>query len=194
MKVKRIVAIFCAFACSMPAVGATAVFAPAGPTQVPRGEQITFAVTLTASASGFNSADVVIGSNTVADIAFAYSPAWISSFANVTSVSYDNSFYGNDVYVGGNNPSQVGQSLLLGTITIDTAGTSVGDHSIVISHAMDGISMLGLNGVPDPLAGTVTFQVTPPIPAVSTWGAIVISLGMATLGTVVLRRSPFCPP
>jgi hypothetical protein len=167
---------------------ATATFAPVGATHVPRGDPISFTVTVTASPAGFNSADIVIGSVDANNLTFAYSPQWLSAFANITPVSYDNGFYMQDVFVGGNNASSVGQSLLLGTITVDTANMSVGPHAVTVDHAIDGVSTLGLAGMPQPLSGSVSFQVTPPIPATTTWGLAVLVLCVCICGTLLTQK------
>lgn len=170
------------------AIGATAVFTPTGPSHVPHGDAISFNIVVSAAAGGFNSADIVIGSTDAADLSFVYSSAWITAFSNVSPISYDNGFFAQDVFSGGNHSVSVGTTLALGTVTVDTTGMSVGTHSITINHAVDGISTLGLAGTPEPLAGTVNFQVTPPVPAASTWGLVVLSLGIGILGTLTLRK------
>lgn len=171
------------------AIAATAVFTPIGPTHVSHGDPISFSVVVSATAGGFNSADIVIGSTDAADISFVYSSAWTTAFSNVSPVMYDNGFFAQDAFSGGNHSISVGTSLALGTVTVDTTGMSVGTHSLTISHAVDGISTLGLAGTPEPLAGTVNFQITPPVPAASTWGLVVLSLGIGILGTLTLRNS-----
>lgn len=170
------------------ALAATATFTPVGPTQVPRGEPVSFNIVVTASGSGFNSADIIVGSTDAADLTFTYSPAWTTAFSNVTQISYDNGFFSQDVFVGGNHSVSVGQSKTLGTITIDTANMGVGAHSVFIDNALDGVSTLGLAGVPESLAGSAVFEVTPPVPAASTWGLVVLSLGIGILGTLAIRH------
>ncbi|MEK6677076.1 MAG: hypothetical protein AABZ47_15660 [Planctomycetota bacterium] len=142
---------------------ATATFTPAGSTVVPAGTSVVFDVTVTVqSLGGFNTADAVIGSDGAIDVAFSYSAAFMAAFQNETTPIYDNGFYVQDVFVGGNNPTSVGTSLLLGTVTIDTTGMTVGAYLVEIDNARDGASTLGLSGVTEALVGSGGFQVTPP--------------------------------
>jgi hypothetical protein len=142
---------------------ATATFTPLGPTQVEIGADMVFEVTVAVTGlSGFNTADVIIGANNVTDLTFAYSAAWLSAFASVTTPQYDIGFYQQSVFVGGNHPTSVGASLQLGSVTIHTACLPPGDYRIDISNASDGFSTLGLNGQPEPLNGFATFAVVGP--------------------------------
>jgi len=153
------------------------------------GTQMSFDVTVTAVApGGFNTADIVIGSDTAADVAFAYSASWLSAFSNVTPITSDTGFYAQDVYVGGNNAGTVGASLVLGTVTIDTAGMSAGVHHIKVDHVIDGVSTVGLAGVPESLTGIGAFEIAPPIPAMSHWGVAILGLAIAVAATLLVRR------
>jgi len=149
---------------------------------------ITFEVTVAVDTlAAFNTADVVIGSNDAANIGFSYSGAWTSAFANVTTPAFDNGFYAQDVFVGGNNAVSVGSSVLLGMVSIDTTRMRYGSHSVIISQALDGVSTLGLSGTPEALNGLGTFAVTPPVPTISNWGAVMLALTILIAGTMILR-------
>jgi len=172
------------------ALAATATFTPIGPTAVEAGQVVTFQVDLTSTTLGaFNTADVVIGSASAGDVGFAYDTAWTSAFANVTTPFFDTGVYPQDVYVGGNNAASVGSSLTLGTVTIDTTGISCGSHSIQISHAFDGFSVLGLNGVPEGLEGSASFEITVPggcsLPPTIVWSADPAASTRATRSLVI---------
>jgi len=137
--------------------------------------------------AAFNTADVVIGSHEAANVGFSFSSTWTSAFANVTTPAFDNGFYAQDVYVGGNISASVGRSLLLGTVTIDTTGMAYGSHDVIINHTFDGVSTLGLSGTPEALNGLGTFAVTPPIPTISDWGAVTLAPTILIAGTMILR-------
>lgn len=170
------------------ATAATATFTPVGPASVERGQVVTFEVVVASSTLGaFNTADIVIGSDLAKNIGFSYSGAWTSAFANVTTPAFDNGFYAQDVFVGGNNPTSVGSSLLLGMVTIDTTGMPYGNHSVLINHTLDGVSTLGLSGTPEALNGLGAFTVTPPVPTISDWGAVTLALTILIAGTMILR-------
>lgn len=150
-------------ACNTAARAATATFTPVGPTTVDPGTDVTFEVTVSvASLGSFDTADVVIGSPTATDVAFSYDAAWTAAFANPTTPAFDNGFYPQDVFVGGNNATPVGASLLLGTVTVNTTGLGGGLHTVLIDYAQDAVSALGLAGQPETLSGSGSFTVTGP--------------------------------
>lgn len=175
------------FAFTVPSLGATATLVPVGPTSVPAGTAVVFQVSVSSTA-GFNTADILIGATGASGLSFAYSAAWNSAFANVTTISYDNGFYIKDAFVGGNHPSSIGNNLELGTITIDTTGMNLGTYSVKVNHALDGISTLGLAGMPDPLFGQVTFSITRPVPTLSHWGLLNLVILTMIASTHLLRR------
>ena len=182
--------VMCITAFDVSSLGATATFTPTGPTSVSAGTDVTFQISVS-SATGFNTADVLIGATGAANLNFVYSTAWMSAFTNVTPISYDNGFYDKDAFVGGNHATSVGNSLELGTITIDTTGMDIGTYSLKINHALDGISALGLSGTPDPILGIVTFSITRPVPAMSHWGVLIFAILTMVLSTLILRcRTP----
>lgn len=143
--------------------GATATFVPVGPTVVAPGDSVRFEVVLTTTAmAGFSAADVIIGSQQATNILFVYSPAWTLAFQNVTAAIPD-VFYPQDVFVGGNNPTSVGTTLLLGTVTVDTHGMVEGSYTVRVDPAIDhGFSRLSLGDARDPIVGTATFDVKCP--------------------------------
>lgn len=142
------------------ALGAIATFTPVGPTQVPPGTNVVFDVTVSVvTLTEFNTADIIIGSNDAANVGFAYSAAWSAAFANVTSPQFAVGFYDQDVFVGGNNPTPVGATLLLGTVTLTTTGMTSGTYQVMISNTIDGLSNLGLDGQPESLNGSAAFTV-----------------------------------
>ncbi len=171
------------------AFGGTVTFSPNGPSVVPSGTPISFDVTVSADApGGFNTADIVIGADTATNISFVYSVSWFSAFANVTPVTYDNGLYSQDVFVGGNNPASVGTSVMLGTVVVETVGMNEGFHQIKVDFAIDGASTLGLAGVPEPVAGMGTFEITPPVPTMSEWGVGILGLSIIVAGTLLVGR------
>ncbi len=147
------------------ASGATSTFVPVGPTTVPPGTDVVFEVTLAVDVlEEFNTADAIIGSNDAADIGFEYSAEWSAAFTNVTPPFFDIGVYDQDVFVGGNNTSPVGVALLLGTVTVNTAGMSEGAYNVRIDNTVDsGFSRLGLDAAHEPLdgAGVFTIQCSP---------------------------------
>ena len=171
-----------------PIQAATATFTPLSPTDVEIGTTIQFEISVAvAGLSGFNSADVIMGSNTATDLTFVYSPAWTTAFSSVNAPQYDVGFYNQSVFVGGNNAASVGTSIVLGTVTIHTGGMTAGTRKIEVNNAADGFSTLGLNGAPEPIFGLATFSVHRPVPAVSTWGLVILALSILILGTTRLR-------
>ncbi len=176
------------------ASGATASFTPVGPTQVGIGTSITFQISVSVtSLSGFNTADAIIGANGVTDIAFTYSSAWLAAFSSVTTPQYDVGFYDQSVFAGGNHSTAVGTSMPLGTVTVNTSTMQPGTYRLDINQSVDGFSSLGLNGQSDPLFGFVSFSVTRPIPTVSEWGIVVMSLFLLAFGSALLRQNELAP-
>ncbi len=143
------------------ALGAAATFLPVGPTTVPPGTEVQFDVSLSvATIASFDAADVVIGSPNATNVSFAYSPEWNAAFAQVIAPLQDVGFYPQDVYASGNNPTSVGTSLKLGTVTLDTRGLAEGVYSVMISSATDhGISKLSKGDLRDLVNGSATFTI-----------------------------------
>lgn len=143
------------------ALGATANFVPLAATTVPAGTDVTFDVFVNVgSLTSFDAADVVIGAPDVSEVLFTYAPEWDQAFLNITSPLSDVGFYAQDVFVGGNNPSPVGTSLRLGTVTLKTHGMTEGAYTVQISNAVDGgISKLSRGDLRDPLNGSATFTI-----------------------------------
>jgi hypothetical protein len=106
----------------------------------------------------------VIGIQNGREISFAYSAAWQSAFANVTPPAPDTGFYPQDVFVGGNNASSVGRTILLGSATIDTTGLAEGPYAVRIDADLrpDRLSALSLAGVREDLSGVGVFAVVCP--------------------------------
>ncbi len=140
-------------------LGATATFTPVGPTTVLAGTDVMFTVTV-ASPSGFDAADIVLGSNDATDLQFVYSAAWTTAFSTVTTLSFDTGFYAQDLFAGGNNATSVGTSMVLGTLTVKTAGMANGTYQVSIDHTLDsGISALWLASVKDLLSDSASFTI-----------------------------------
>lgn len=172
------------------AQAATATFTPVAPTNVLAGTNVVFQVTVAVSSlPGFDAADVVIGSNEATDLAFSYSSQWTSAFSTVTTPTFDNGIYAQDVFVGGNHSTSVGTSLLLGTVTVNTAGMANGAFQVRIDNSVDGVSTLAQSGTPEPLNGTGAFTIGPqPVPTLGSWGIMVLSLLVLTAGTLALGK------
>ncbi len=160
MQVRRI-ATFSTVLLAATALGATAVFVPTGTTTVPPGSGVAFDVFVNVgSLTSFDAADVVIGASDGSGISFEYSPEWDAAFQNKTTPVVGLGFYVHDVFVGGNNPSNVGASLKLGTITVSTAGLAEGSYTVEINSVKDGgISKLSRGDLRDALSGSATFVV-----------------------------------
>lgn len=90
-----------------------------------------------------------------------YSDDWNAAFSNVSTIAYDVGFYNQDVYVGGNNSTSVGTSLLLGTIAVGTDGLAAGTYDVTIDGYSDGISVLGLDTATESLSGSGSFTIVP---------------------------------
>lgn len=169
--------------------GATATFTPVGSTTVALGTNIVFEVTVSvATLPEFNTADILVGSDAATDIAFAYSAEWTAAFANVTTPAFDTGTYAQDIFVGGNNSTVVGTSLLLGTVTVITNGMSTGTFNVTINNSIDGVSTLGLAGEPEAINGSAEFTVTVPVPAASEWGLTAMMLSLLIVGTLLVRE------
>ncbi len=168
---------------SAPAVAlaGTATFAP-DLVEVVAGQPAQFDVTVSVETlDEFNVADIIIGANAVTDLTFEYSAEWQAAFANVTAPVYDVGFYTHDVFVGGNNPTAVGTSLMLGTVTIDTTGLTEGDYTVEINSSFDGTTALGRDDETEDLVGIGTVRIVPEP------GSLML-LGL--VGTILLRRRP----
>lgn len=173
-----------------PAIAGIATFTPIGPVVVDRGTDVVFEITISVETlASFDAADIVIGSNTATDILFDYSVNWTSAFSNTTTPSSDAGFYNQDIFVGGNNPSAVGTTVVLGRVTIDTSNTISGNHVVAIDNSFDGISRLALGGNTEALNGSAVFAVLVPVPAVSSWGLFALVLMMLAAGTIFVRRN-----
>ncbi len=147
-----------------PSLAATVTFTPIGATTVDAGTDIVMVLSVTAvNLASFDAADIIIGSNDANDIAFTYDPAWTSAFSNTSTPLFDVGFYNQDVFVGGNNITSVGSTLVLGTITVNTTGMSGGLHQVVVDNAIDNFSRLALAGVTESLSGSGSFQVIAPL-------------------------------
>jgi len=138
----------------------TVTFTPVGATTVDAGTDVVMMLSVSAvNLASFDAADIIIGSTDAADIAFVYDPAWTTAFSNTTTPIFDVGFYNQDVFVGGNNATPVGSTLVLGTITINTTGMGGGSHQVVVDNAIDNFSRLALAGVTETLSGAGVFQV-----------------------------------
>lgn len=168
---RKLLVIGVSLACLLapPAFGALATFEGLNPGSigsevwVSAGTDAQFNLTLSVETlAGFNLADVVIGSNEVPDLSFEFSPAWTAAMSTVTGPMYDNGFYTQDAYVGGNSTASVGKSLLLGTLTVKTDELADGDYIIQIDGASDATSVLGLDANTEELAGFATIHIPEP--------------------------------
>lgn len=148
-------------------LGATATFTPVGQATVAPGTPVQFNVTIAAQTLlGFNTADIVIGTNHARALSFAYSPAWQSAFVYVTPPTPDLGFrfYAQYVFVGGSNSASVGRSIALGVVTIDTTGLIEGTYEVRIDADLlpDRISALSLNEAREDVSGLGVFTVVCP--------------------------------
>ncbi|MFH1110462.1 MAG: PEP-CTERM sorting domain-containing protein [Planctomycetota bacterium] len=151
------------------AFGGIATFEGSGQSVLP-GTPVAMNVVLSTQSlapTGFNLADVLIGSGDAA-FGFAYAPVWTG--AMLTSVSppgFNNGIYTFDVLVGGSNTAGVvGNSLALGTVTFQTGGLAQGDYLVQVDSQFDGFSGLGrgLSGQPlvsEGIFGQGRFSVVP---------------------------------
>jgi hypothetical protein len=128
---------------------------------VTAGTDAVFNITLSVETlTTFDAADVVVGWNQTQALSFAYSPEWVAALA-IESPIAPLGVYTTDVFVGGSNPTAVGASLLLGTLTVTTTGLADGDYIVQVDGAADSISTLTLTGANEPLAGFGTIHVVP---------------------------------
>ncbi len=168
---------------AVSAGAATATFTPVGATTVDAGVAMEYVVSVSVTTLvGFNTADIIIGAPGSTNITFAYSPTWLSVFSTVTPPTEDVGFYSQDIFVGGNNSTSVGPGLVVGIATIDTTGMFGGTYTVKVDAALDGFSTLGLDGTPELLNGSATFDVVgscfPASPAVVETG---VDAGGATV-------------
>lgn len=164
MKLKNLGFAGSAFALlSAVTIGATATWTPVGPTTVPPGTNVVFDLHVTVGTlTGFDAADVIVGTSAT-DVAFSYSAQWLAAFANVTPPFFDvGGFYPQSVFVGGNHTASVGTSLLVGRVTVSTAGMSEGTYAVGVNAAVDGVSGLTRSGLREPLSGSASFTVQCP--------------------------------
>ncbi|MBN1510761.1 MAG: PEP-CTERM sorting domain-containing protein [Phycisphaerae bacterium] len=161
-------------------LGATATFDPPL-VEVPSGTPALFDVFVAVeSLSAFDAADILIGSNEVPDLGFAYSPDWEAAMAGfVTPITYDGGAYGQDVFVGGFRAAGAIQgSVWVGTLTVDTTGLVEGDYPVSVDGATDGMSRLTLAGSWEPLSGAGIVRIPEPT-----------TVGLVAIGVLVwLRR------
>jgi len=145
------------------ALGARATFTPLGPTTVLPGTNVAFAVTVSVeSLPGFDAADIAIGSGDATDIGFQYSASWRDAFANVTPdpPAADVGLYGQDVFVGGNDPNSVGQAMFLGIVTVVTTGMGEGTYDVRIDPTVRlDVSSVVLDRVHEGLQGSAAFTI-----------------------------------
>ncbi|MFH0980771.1 MAG: PEP-CTERM sorting domain-containing protein [Planctomycetota bacterium] len=181
MRARRFAMGLCAglvFACTVPAVGVgTATFTavgdlnPATPNiaEVLPNTIAVFSIRIsTTNPDGFETADLIIGANGLpgpVDPNFVYDPAWLAAFASVVSPPiYATGVFGYErlVYVGGGNPTSVGTSLALGTLSLATTGLVVGDtRTVKIDSVQDGFSGLSRLGILEGISGIGTISIVP---------------------------------
>lgn len=163
---------------SVSAFGGLVEFNP-GKADVLSGDAAIFDLTIVSDlAGGIDSADVVIGSD-LPMTWVSYDPAWDAAFANTFAVG-PIGIYAIDLFVSSNNPTLVGTPIALGTISVDTTGTMVGErYNVWVDVGVDGFSGVGGAGVFDGLTGAGEINI---VPEPATLGL----LGLGALG--LLRR------
>jgi hypothetical protein len=166
-----------------PALADSAVFEPALAT-VAAGQFAEFELYVSPTTlASFDAVDVIIGSNDLPDLEFAYSPDFTAAMDQLTPIFTDQGFYAQDVFVGGFSlDDAIDSRLLVGTVRAATSGLPPGDYTLQIDGATDMISALSLGGVQfEPLVnasgGPVAATVRIPEPSIGlgvAWAAILL--------------------
>lgn len=115
----------------------------------------------TSSTTTFSSIDMLIGSNDITLTQFVFDATFLSllSFSSIAQAN-QMANYNSAILVGGFSTTPLNRSVLIGTLTIDTANLNVGVYSVNVSATVDlGISNVGLGGVTEPLEGSGSITV-----------------------------------
>jgi hypothetical protein len=134
--------------------------------------------------NGFDSLDLFLGWAQSKDVSFAFSSAFTTAMSggSVFGPSYGNGVYTKDVYVGGaNDNGSVGQSLLIGQLTLQTTGLADGTYPVLANGAN---SMLHLAGADELVNdGQGLARIITPEPA------SLMLLGLGAAATLRRRRA-----
>ena len=147
------------------------------------GTTATFDVSVaTNGGAGFNSADLLIGSNDLALMSFDYTQEALDAFGFfITNPPAPNtSFYADGFSIGGFAPGGLASGIILGTLTVDAAGLAAGEYTVMVDSSIDGgFSNLDAS---ESISGFGTVSVVPE-------PATITLLALAALGFLRRRKT-----
>ncbi len=145
--------------------GATATFSPSEAV-VAAGDPAVFEVSVAVdhvTLNEFQGVDLVIGWDQPGAITFSYSAEFRSAMTAFVAdpPTYDEGYYTHDVYLGGASPTAVGESIRLGTLTVETGGLPAGEYAVQVYVDVEaGLSALSLGGQLEAVLGGATVRVS----------------------------------
>ena len=161
---------------------------------------LEYSISIVSETDSWYAINILIGSDTVPINAQDFRNALPNAYCDPSCTGNDTNFYAYGITTWGLpepglHEYAVGQEVFFGALPVDTSILPVGEHQIVVNaNRDDNQSWLFNNNTAEyePLYGLATIVVVPvqdiPVPTVSQWGLLVMTLCLLTVGTLMITH------